>query len=143
MRASARASLLTALGLAVTGATGCVVARYSEGANVREERIGEIQPGVTTRAEVLEWFGAPQGFTEPGMVRELMENAGLTPSEVVSVPFADVLVFESTKGRIRAMLLLLFNRIELRVASDRLVVFFDEQDRVLYYGYRRGTDAVP
>jgi len=36
----------------------------------------------------------------------------------------------------------LYNRFDVRAASDRLVVFFDEESRVLHYGFRRGTDAL-
>jgi hypothetical protein len=28
------------------------------------------------------------------------------------------------------------------VTSDRLVIFFDDQDRVLYYGFRKGSDEL-
>jgi hypothetical protein len=30
----------------------------------------------------------------------------------------------------------------VKVASDRLVIFFDDEDRVLYYGFREAPDEV-
>jgi hypothetical protein len=53
-----------------------------------------------------------------------------------------VLVFELTRGRARGVLLIFFNYFDVRVANDRLVVFFDDEDRVLYYGYRNDADAL-
>jgi hypothetical protein len=36
---------------------GCVIARYYEGPKIPEEKLKEIKPGVTTKAEILNWFG--------------------------------------------------------------------------------------
>ena len=42
--------------------SGCLIAKYEEGASVAEERVAEIVPGKTTKAQILDWFGAPQGL---------------------------------------------------------------------------------
>jgi hypothetical protein len=49
-------------------------------------------------------------------------------------------MFRFTAGRGRGFFLGLFNQINLRVTTDTLVVFFDEQDKVSSYGFRKGTD---
>jgi hypothetical protein len=61
---------------------------------------------------------------------------------VVDMPFADVLVYRFTEGRLRGLVTILYNQFRLDVASDTLVVYFDPQDRVLYYGWRKGTDVL-
>jgi len=120
---------------------GCVLIHAVGGDEVPEERVAQIQPGVTTRREILDWFGAPAAYTDPSGLRILLEQAEVAPEDVLTFPYADVLVFQLTQARGRILFLLLFNYAEFRGASDRLVVFFDENDRVMYYGYRRGTDV--
>ena len=121
---------------------GCFSIRVVSGNTVPAERVAEIQPGVTTRAEILEWFGAPEDFTDPSGLRRVFADGVMLPEDVLHLPYADVLVFELTRGRAKGVLLILFNTLEVHVANDRLVVFFDDQDRVLYYGYRAGADAL-
>jgi hypothetical protein len=132
----------TALGLAACLALGCFSIRVVSGNSVPAERVVDIQPGVTTRAEILEWFGAPEDFTDPSGLRRVFAAGVLLPEDVLSLPYADVLVFELTRGRARGVLLIFFNYFDVRVANDRLVVFFDDEDRVLYYGYRNDADAL-
>jgi hypothetical protein len=64
------------------------------------------------------------------------------PGPVVDLPFADVLVYRLTRGSLTGQVLILWNRIDFHVASDTLVVFFDANDRVSCFGYRKGTDAL-
>lgn len=122
--------------------SGCVMVNVVGGNEVPEERVAQIRPGETTRSEVLDWFGSPAAFTDPSGLRILLEGAEVQPEDVLTFPYSDVLVFQLTRAKGRGLLLVLFNYVELRGASDRLVVFFDDQDRVMYYGYRRGTDAL-
>jgi hypothetical protein len=72
----------------------------------------------------------------------VLERGEVLPEDVLQFPYADVLVFELSKMRERRLFLLFFIYFEGRRAQDRLVVFFDRDDRVMYYGYRRGTDAI-
>jgi hypothetical protein len=119
-----------------------VNARLVDGNSVSEERLAQIHPGETTKGDVLDWFGAPESFTDPSALRRLLEDSEVLPEDVLQMPFADVLVFQLTRMHIRGLFLLLYNHVDVRAATDRLVIFFDDQDRVLYYGWRRGTDAL-
>jgi hypothetical protein len=121
---------------------GCFSMRVVAGNQVPADRISQIQPGQTTKAEILDWFGAPEDYTDPSGLRRVFDDGVVLAEDVLSLPYADVLVFESTHGRVKGLLLILFNWIDVKVASDRLVLFFDGEDRVLYYGYRRGSDEV-
>jgi hypothetical protein len=134
------ASLLLLAVLAA--APGCVIGRYSEGQAIPVEQISRIVRGETTKTEILEWFGAPQSFADATLLESYMSDRELLPGPVVDLPFADVLVYRMTRGRLSGFLLLVYNQFRVDVASDTLVVFFDEADRVLYYGWRKGTDAL-
>lgn len=134
-------SLLALVSVAWLGA-GCFSIEVVAGNQVPAERVPQIQPGQTTKAEVLDWFGAPEDYTDPSGLRRVMDDGVVLPEDVLSLPYADVLVFETTRGRVKGVLTILFNWFDVKVASDRLVVFFDDQDRVLYYGYRAAADAL-
>jgi hypothetical protein len=128
--------------LAAASASGCVIGRYSEGQAIPAEQIPRIVRGETTKTEILDWFGAPQSFADATLLESYMSDRDLLPGPVVDVPFADVLVYRMTRGRLKGLVLLLYNQFRVDVASDTLVVFFDESDRVLYYGWRKGTDGL-
>jgi len=128
--------------LSYLGAAGCVIGRYEEGSRVAEERIAEIVPGKTTKTEILAWFGAPQGLADAALLESFLVDRELMPGPVVDLPFADVLVYRLTRGKVRGMILVLYNQFDIDIASDTLVVFFDAQDRVTHFGFRRGTDAL-
>ena len=122
--------------------TACFTIEVTAGNEVPPDRVAQIQPGVTTKPEILDWFGAPEDYTDPSGLRRIFAEGVAVPEDVLQLPYADILVFELTRGEMRGLLLLVFNWFEVRVANDRLVVFFDEQDRVLYYGYKNGADAL-
>jgi hypothetical protein len=137
-----RFGAVAALACAAWLGVGCVSMTVVAGNQVPTERVAEIQPGHTTKAEILDWFGAPEDYTDPSGLRRVLDGGELLPDDVLALPYADVLVFETTHGRVKGLILILFNWLDIRVTSDRLVVFFDDQDRVLYYGYRKGSDEV-
>jgi hypothetical protein len=131
-----------ALACAALGSAGCFSIQVTAGNEVPAERVAQIRPGETTKPQILDWFGAPEDYTDPSGLRRIFASGVAVPEDVLQLPYADVLVFELTRGELRGVLLLLFNWFEVHVANDRLVVFFDDQDRVLYYGYRSGADAL-
>jgi hypothetical protein len=116
--------------------------RVVAGNHVPEARVAQLRPGETTKAEVLDWFGAPEDYTDPSGLRRVFADGIAAPEDVLALPYSDVLVYEESHGRVKGLLLILYNWLDVHVVHDRLVVFFDEQDRVLYYGYRKGSDAV-
>ncbi|HTO07330.1 MAG TPA: hypothetical protein VMR86_09780 [Myxococcota bacterium] len=121
-------------------ASGCMIGRYEEGSPVASEKIPAIVVGQTTKKEILDWFGAPSGMADAQMLEAFLADRELTPGPVVDLPFADVLVFRMTHGRVKGLILILWNWLDVRVTNDTLVVFFDAQDRVASYGFRRGSD---
>ncbi len=136
---------LLALAFVAWFGAGCLALNVVGGNEVDEDRVARIQSGATTRNEILDWFGSPAAYTDPSGLRILFEAAEVMPEDVLTFPYADVLVFQLTKARVRGYGLwfpFLLYYADIRAATDRLVVFFDENDRVMYYGYRRGTDAL-
>lgn len=131
---------VSALACAAWLATGCFTIEVTAGNQVPTERVPQIEVGKTTKAEILDWFGAPEDYTDPSGLRRMLDDGVVLPEDVLAFPYADVLVYETTHGRAKGLLLFLFNWFDIHVTSDRLVVFFDDQDRVLYYGFRKGFD---
>lgn len=128
--------------LSLLCASGCAIGRYEEGLPIAADKIPQIVVGQTTRKEILDWFGAPTGLADASLVERLLSDRELGPGPVADLPFADVLVYRLTRGRLRLGSVILFTYLDFHVASDTLVVFFDADDRVLYFGYRRGTDVL-
>jgi hypothetical protein len=118
----------------------CVIGRYYEGPQIPEEKIKEIKPGVTTKAEIISWFGPPQNFISPTVFNEILREMDVTREPLTNYPFANILSYQYNRGNIRAMVLVLFNFVDAKVKSDHLVIFLDDNEKVKYYGFRKGTD---
>jgi len=123
-------------------ATGCVVGRYSEGPEILAEKIKDIKPGVTTKEEIISWFGPPQNYISPTVFNEILRELDMTREPLTTYPFANILSYQYNQGKLRALVLILFNYIEGKVKSDHLVIFLDENDRVKYYGFHKGTEEL-
>ncbi len=119
---------------------GCAIGRFAGGSQIAEARIADIKPGVTTRQEILEWFGPPQNYASPTLLNQILRDWDATGGEpLTSYPFANILTYEFDRANLKGVLLILFNYIRVDSRSDRLVIFFDENERVKYYGFHKGT----
>jgi len=122
--------------------TGCVIGRYYEGPIIPEEKIKDIKPGITTKEEIIRWFGPPQNYLSPTIFNQILRELDVTREPLNYYPFANILSYQFNQGNVRAVVLILFNYIEGKVKSDHLVVFIDENDRVQYYGFYKGTEEL-
>ncbi len=122
--------------------TGCIVGRYYEGPKVLAEKIKDIKPGITTKEEIIDWFGPPRNYMSPTVFNRTLRKLEVTGEPLTTYPFANILSYQYDRGNIRALILILFNYAEAKVKSDYLVIFFDENERVKYYGFRRGTEEL-
>jgi hypothetical protein len=121
----------------------CVIGRYYEGAKIPEEKLKEIRPGVTTRGEIVSWFGPPQNYISPTIFNEILRQMDLVGDEpLTNYPFANILSYQYNRGNVRGIIAILFYFVEWTVKSDRLVIFFDEDEKVKYYGFNKGTDEL-
>jgi hypothetical protein len=119
--------------------TGCIVGRYYEGPNIIAEKVKDIKPGVTTKEEIIEWFGPPQNYMSPTVFNKILRDLDITGEPLGTFPFANILSYQYDQANIRALVLVLFNYAEAKIKSDHLVIFLDENERVKYYGFHRGT----
>jgi hypothetical protein len=119
---------------------GCIIGHYTEGPEFMTEKIEEIKPGITTKEEIINWFGPPQNYVSPTVFNQILSEMNVTKEPLTTYPFANILVYQRDEGRIRALVLILFNHAEFRVKSDHLVIFIDNNERVKYFGFRRGTE---
>jgi hypothetical protein len=122
--------------------TSCIIGRYYEGSTIPEEKIKEIKPGITTKEEIISWFGPPQNYLSPTIFNQILRELEVTREPINYYPFANILSYQFNRGNVRAIVLILFNYIEGKVKSDHLVVFVDENDKVQYYGFYKGTDEL-
>jgi hypothetical protein len=120
----------------------CIVGRYYEGPNIPEEKIKQIKPGITTKEEIISWFGPPQNYLSPTIFNQILQELDVTREPINYYPFANILSYQYNRGNVKAVVLILFNYIEGKVKSDHLVVFIDENDKVQYYGFYKGTDEL-
>lgn len=72
---TARLALAAALPLLWGCMTTPLVAGNTTGALLPDDRLGALQPGRTTRSEVLDWFGPPLAFARDGAVAPAPEIA--------------------------------------------------------------------
>jgi hypothetical protein len=143
MRESVRSSLkITAVCLVCLSPLGCAVGRFYSGSRVTEDRIKEIKPGVTTRQEILDWFGPPQNYLSPTLLNQMLRQYEVTQEPLTNYPFANILSYQYDRGNFKLLILILFNYFEAEVKTDHLVIFFDESERVKYYGFHKGTQEL-
>jgi len=133
--------LTTCLGLF----SGCITGRYHDGSEIPDHLIEKLEPGVTTREEVVEILGPATVYLSPTAVDKILRSLreGEKPQQVrTPYAFGDVLSYQYNRGNFRGLFLILWNFFEIKAKSDHLVIFFDEGGKVLYYGFRRGTDEL-
>jgi hypothetical protein len=119
---------------------GCIIGRYYEGQQISEEKVKEIKPGETTKSDIISWFGPPQNYISPTVFNEILREIDVTREPLTNYPFANILSYQYNRGNIKAIVLILYNFIETKVKSDHLVIFLDDDEKVKYYGFHKGTD---
>ena len=87
--------------------SGCVVGRYYEGPQISPEKIREIKPGITTREEIISWFGPPQNYISPTVFNEILREMDVTREPLTNYPFANILSYQYNRGNIQAIVLVL------------------------------------
>lgn len=122
----------------------CVQNIVLEGMKIPKDQIGRIQPNVTTRFDIIEWFGPPDYHKDPNTVRALLQQID-SYEEYIKVEhpaFSDAYVYEFTKGRTEVFSIIIFNFFRDDRRQDNLVIFFNPDDTVKYYAYREGTKYI-
>ena len=117
--------------------SGCISFSGHFGTKIRVEHIPKIEDGVTTREEIMSWFGPPSAFFNPSFLDvilgdedEMMDTGTAVLNDVYSYRYIEN---ESTLFFIP----ILFGLFDAEAVSETLIVFFDEEGRVEYHAYRR------
>ena len=122
--------------------SSCVIGRVYEGPKIAMERLKDIKPGVTTKEEIIRWFGPPQNYISPSVFNQILKELDIAKEPPLYYSFANILTYQYVQGNIRALILILFNYAEAKIKSDHLVIFLDDSDRVKYYGFHKGTEEL-
>ena len=78
MKGKARIFLYIIGVLVLLFSTGCIVGRYYEGPEILAEKIKDIKPGITTKEEIIEWFGPPQNYMSPTVFNKILRDLDVT-----------------------------------------------------------------
>ncbi|HEX5050383.1 MAG TPA: hypothetical protein VFZ65_01295 [Planctomycetota bacterium] len=97
----------------------CAIARQDTNDPLDAATIRALQPGKTTAREVVERLGAP--------------------TDVVQLGRRTAYRYDATSAKSSVLFLLLVNFANQDTRSDRLWVFFDENDVLSHYGASFGT----
>jgi hypothetical protein len=127
----------TAVVLAALTVCGCFNIGVITGTEIPADRVANIVPGKTTKDEILRWFGAPSEESDGAVLSRMFDAGEIAAEDLVALPFADMLVYEILEGDARVVMTIVFNWARVDVKRDRMVIFFDEHDVVLYYGITR------
>src|SRR5512135_484821 len=127
---------------------GCVMGRVYRDHALDEGKIATIQRGVTTKQEILDFFGPPQEIearelTAIGIPFEpFLSRRGDKPP-IEQIVAARFFRYTYTRANAMALILILFNYAEFDQKSDNLVVFFDGDNKVEDFAFRKDTDQLP
>jgi hypothetical protein len=117
--------------------SGCISFSGHFGTKIRVEHIPQIQDGVTTREEIMRWFGPPSAFFGPSFLdvilgdeEEMLDSGAAVLSDVYSYRYIE----NESKLFFSPLLVGVFDAVAV---SETLVIFFDENGRVEYHAYRR------
>lgn len=131
--------------LLTLAAIGCVsMGRQYEGAQLPKEKLADVRPGVTTKADVLTRFGAPTTI-ERRDVEGLLGNLGTRfQGEQLTVRLDpamldDVYIYEYRRVNRLIVFSGFFNWVESVDKTDRLVFFFHPDGKLAGYGLTEGT----
>jgi hypothetical protein len=122
----------------------CVQNLVLEGQKIPDDYVERIKPGVTKRSEVLQWFGPPAKHKDPNTVKKLLQQID-AKGEYIKVDhpaFKDAFVYEFTYGRTELFSIILFTYLRDDRKDDLFIVFFDSDDTVKYFAYRKGTKEI-
>lgn len=142
-----RLAALGTAGVAVL-ASGCVMGRVYRDHPLDEQKIAAIQPGTTTKNDILNWFGPPQEvdareLTAIGVPFEpFISRRGEKPP-VERMVAARYFRYTYARANAMAIVLVLLNYGDFDQKNDNLVVFFDGDNKVEDYAFRKDTELLP
>lgn len=130
--------------LCTTLLPACFIVRGHQDRPIDRDKIPVIQRGVTTKQQVLEMFGPPQGIDG----REIVASGDLfgLPGDHRRVEqLVSARYFRYTYYRANgwALITFVFNYVDADVKADNLIIFFDGNDVVDDYAFADDTKLLP
>jgi hypothetical protein len=130
---------LCILGAILLGAvsSGCMSFSGSFGTEIPVENIPQIQDGITTREEIMSWFGPPSAFYKPSLLDVILEDEEdiMKPMPVL---LDDVYTYRYVETKSTLFFIpILVGIFDAVAVSETLTIFFDETGKVEYHAYRR------
>ena len=102
--------------------TGCFIARDTVNEPLQREKILELRPGETTARQIVSQLGGP--------------------TDVVQLGRRSAYRYDFKNRKRTGLILILINFFNVDTRSDRLWVFFDEDEVLTHYGATfKGNDA--
>ena len=139
MIAPARAAWLL---IGVVWLAGCAISTQRFGRPIDASRIGSLEVGTATKADVLREFGPPSAYSALPVVPAPQDTAAAGGEDLLARAEAEsrMFVYEYREDRENFLTIILFTRFRREVVSDRLMVFFDEGDVVRYVAFSKQTE---
>lgn len=109
---------------------GCTIGRVYIGSEIRDDPKEKVQPGLTTKSDILSIFGPPDRVTHQ-YDGDIFVYAYLRKNStkfVIEEPYITNTTF--------------FSYTRTQEKKDHLVILFDREGVVKNYGYQRGTQEL-
>lgn len=127
---------------------GCGIARTYRDHPLDEQKIAAIRRGVTTKADILRMFGPPQEIDARELTAVGVSFARVLPRPGEKPPLERIVAarwfrYSYERGNGMFIILLLFNYFDFDQKNDSLVIFFDGDNKVEDFAFRKDTDQLP
>lgn len=127
---------------------GCIsFGRTYEGNPIDPETVALLVEGETTRAQVMEMFGAPNVVETANITALAEQSLARYEGEELTLKidpalFNEVYIYERTQTNHFILFLILFNYYSSDQRSDRLAIFFDTEGKVRGVGWTPGREGL-
>jgi hypothetical protein len=118
--------------------SSCAVGRVYQGREIPADAVSTIVVGKTTRSEILEKFGPPVEFRRLEVLADLLPSQTIASDTEPEAVYPDVIAFKYNEARVKVVILILYNWVQITVRADYLVVFFDDKGVVKDYAWDPG-----
>jgi outer membrane protein assembly factor BamE (lipoprotein component of BamABCDE complex) len=112
--------------LIASASLGCVLSQSTDGTSISDEQISVIQPGTSTRADVVRVLGAPEKIIYSNLEHDPL--------------FERAFQYKRTRRKSTFFTLILFSGARSDTNVDNIFVFFDDAGVVEDIAYRLDMD---
>lgn len=128
---------------------GCILGRVRDGVPIDPLRVSMIEPGRTTKSDVVTLLGAPTYVNDRVGLRLVERPPGIDDGQVgplidemVRSPLDHSYTYEYSDTKSTSLFLLLVSFTNQETRRDRVVIFFDDRGVVSHLGVSLDADTV-